>query len=297
MRAGPLLVDYPLGGRRFLLHWWTQDDRGHVVIAESERSLLAASKRVFAENPDAEIKAMCEVEIVAPPDRFEKLAALCARQEAIGEFHFMTCSRLHDAHEAGLEIPPPFAFCEMFEKDDEDALPDSWARENHYNCKHCKSRVRLVGMTPEELYAQHAEAWYALHSDDRRNRSDSKKMKSRAARASDADADGLWYARSNFGHHAGGIELREVDLERDVYLSDGVPTPSFTPSCFTEQLMFFFKRLSELDRSKAEAILAAEKEKSKRLHEERERVRKEAFERDRREQNEDVVRFFLCRIS
>lgn len=285
--ASPLLVDYPFGGRRFVLHWWTYDERGHLVIAESEQSLLSVSKRVFADNPDAEIKAMWEIEIVAPSERFETLAKECARLEGIAFFHMSACHRVQDVMEAGLPIPPPFALCEEFARSEDDAPADSWARETHFCCINCNSRIRLVGMTPEELHARYAEEWYALYPDERPHVFDQKKMKSRAPLAK--DDDDLWYACSIFGHHASGIELREVDVEKDVYLVD---RNVLTPNCFSADLMFFFKKLRELDRSEAEAVLAAESDKAKKQRDELEQSRRKEFEREKRERNESIVRFF-----
>ena len=43
--APPLPVYYQFAGRRFLLLWWTEDERHHLVVAKHEASLGIAFDR------------------------------------------------------------------------------------------------------------------------------------------------------------------------------------------------------------------------------------------------------------
>jgi hypothetical protein len=289
-------VDYPFGGRRLLLRWWTEHERGHVVIAASESALLATARRVFHDNPDAEIKDALDVEIVAPSKRLEQLAAVCIRREEVFHFHYMVCVHVDAAGKAGFPLPSPFARCETFEPDDEESSPDSWARDNHFGCRHCRSRVRLVGLTPEELFDRYAVNWAEVRpgrAPDVRIRRNAGAMRHVSHAEPAGNDEPLWWARKNFGHHAGGVEFEEVDIDAGVTTDHG-----YTPACLTGDAMFFFRRLGEVakdTRAKIEAALAVERKAHEEKYEKSVKERHEDREKEERSGHEAIVRFFAER--
>ncbi len=257
-------VYYPHGGRRFLLHWWTYDDRGHVILATTERSLQAVAARVFDENTDAEIKALCEIDIVAPPVLLCALASGHVLQARIFAFHREVIRYLRDAAEAGRPLPSPFAVCSDYLPDEEVGMDvTEWARSTHYSCTHCVDTIQLVGLTPLELYERYHMAWRKLHPEA--EYINPKLVESRAPRA--LDNEPLWCACAEFGHHASGIVLNALDLDE---------APSFLR--LFDRVLFFFRRVRDLEPATMQATLDALKiaaeERRARLEQERIATRK-----------------------
>src|SRR5277367_1385392 len=233
MTPDHLHVYYPFGGRVLLLHWYTYEDRGHVVLAKSQRALRATAMTVFTENPNAEIKALCEIDVVAPSNRLEKIVTESVRLENIRSFHLEVSFCLDSVLEAGLALPFPFAECTEYKpSDDFDA--DEWATKRHYQCENCEARIRLEEFSPEAFYNRYAEAWRVLYP--QQTHRDPRRGPSRAARASDDDE--LWFAEAMFGHHSSGVELKPINLD-EIKESAGM--------FFSDRAMFFFKRVRELD--------------------------------------------------
>jgi hypothetical protein len=289
-------VDYPHGGRRLLLRWWTDHDRGHVIIAKSRNALLATACRVFHDNPDAEIKDALDVEIVAPSKRLEQLAVICIRREEVFNFHYMVCVHVDAAGKAGFSLPSPFARCETFESGDEESSPDSWARDNHFGCRHCRARVRLVGLTPEELFDRYAADWAEVRpgrAPDVRVHRQAGAMRYVSHAEPARDDEPLWWVRKNFGHHAGGVEFEEVNIDAGVTTDHG-----YTPACLTGDAMFFFRRLGEVDqatRAGIDRVLLAKKKASEEKYEKSVKERHEDREKEERSGHEAIVRFFAER--
>lgn len=274
-----LKVYYPLGGHRYLLQWWTQHDRGHVVLAPTAVGLCQVAERVFDEEPFAEIKAFLEIEIVAPSRRINILAAKHDHEERVGLFHMEIVCHLRDAVEAGKMLPSPFVLCTEWDPD-ESVDVDDWARERHYGCQNCRDTIRLVGMTTSAFYDRYQGAWYKKNP--KKEFVDPKRMPSRAHPA-DSD-EPLWYAHADFGHHAGGVSLSEVDPEE--YAS------SYRPTFLSERVMFFFKKLRDLDPWSLQEVLSKKKVAivKEREFEEKERIAKRKSEE--REKIAEVIAFF-----
>jgi hypothetical protein len=274
-------VFYPGGGRRFMLHWWTYDERGHLVLAPTESGLQAVAARVFQKHPDAEIKAFAEIDIVGPSAHHCALAELHDARDRIATFHHELVWRLREAVTAGRDLPAPFAVCTNYEPEEEDegVGDEAWARETHNGCRHCKERIRLVGLTPSDLYAQYHAAWYAANPS--RAHEDRRLVPSRAPAADNHEP--LWYASADFGHHSGGVVLHEAKLdEAEVY----------RPSCLSDRVMFFFRRLRDLDSSAMQKALDDASATRKRRHEARERERVEEHEREERRRIDSTLGFF-----
>ena len=286
-----LHVVYPHGGRVFLLHWWTYDDRGHMIVSPTERGLIASARRIFTENPDAEIKGYSEVEIVAPGPKLHALAAQQVLNERVGAFFYEVSHRLREAAEAGRALPPPFERCTKFESDDEESTPDEWTIAQHSGCKHCKETIRLVGMTPGDLYARHHTRWLATHPDHPENRDRSREGKGRVeSRARVArDDEHLWAVRANFGPHSKGLVLAEMCVDGEYTMFSG---GSMGYSSLQDEALFFYLPIRDLDASELQAMLDMRKVEAKREQELREQSRKDEWERNKLEQINTIIAFF-----
>lgn len=278
-------VYYPHGGRRRMLHWWTYNERGHVVLAKSRDGLLGSARRIFAENPDAEIRVYAEIVLVAPSEKLQEYAADQKRRERVSRFHVEVAARLSEVALAGLPLPAPFEVCASFESEYDDE-PNEWARERHSGCKNCLDKIRAVGLTPGDLYARYHAAWALAMAEHGHweDRIDPKFVPSRAEPARDGEP--LWCAVKEFGDHAGGCKLLEVGEP------DMIGVGGYGYSFVDDKALFFFRKCSDLDPAELESMLALEKQAAERAQAERERERVAAYERDKRQSVDAVVRFF-----
>lgn len=262
----PLKVYYPLGGRTFMLHWWTQDDRGHLVLSRTEKAVHEVAQHVFEKNPDAEIKVFSEINIVGPSEQLLALAAEHLRREKITHFHGEMMWRIREVAEEGETLPAPFAPCSGYEPQEPEESDDDQGRrdynqscrDKHYGCKHCQDKIQLVNMTPDELYARYHDAWERLHPIERHE--DPRRVPSRAPPYDHGRP--LWYAVADFGHHSSGIDLNKADFEQD-----------YRPAFLSDRLMFLFERVRDLDTSRLSAMLDVERQASEKFFAEKQAQR------------------------
>jgi hypothetical protein len=271
----PFEVYNPSAGRTFMLHWWTEHDRGHVAFASTRQALLDVARGVFEMEPNAKTKAILEIEFVAPSDRMNQIAAKYDYQDRVESLFHDFMSRITEAASAGLAVPPPFYVCEKYEPEEEAKEDDDWMEDCHYSCTNCTSKIRLVGMTKEDLYVNFYDDWSATkpHENYPKRKGQPSRVVSCARKASDDEP--LWYARANFGHHQGGVELHEVslaDVEED------------RPSCLVESTLFFFRLLEPVDSAlvqQVSSISEAAQLTKKADDERREDVRRKAMKNER----------------
>jgi len=219
-------VYYPDAGRRFVLHWSTDDRRGRIALATSEASLQHLARRIFDDSPHAEIKALLEVELVAPSRKLCREVAEKERKREVDTFMHDVCCHVERVREAGKPLPPLFAKCEEYvvdprdiDEDDETSVEDQMkARvENdpeHYSCAACTDSIRLVGITKEQLYDQYFERWCAEvnttgYAPARVNPKQPQPAESRARLAGDDETLGA--AVANFWDHSQGGHLASPD--------------------------------------------------------------------------------------
>lgn len=292
-----LKVWFTKGGRYFALHWWTYDERGHLVLAPTEAKLREIAARIFNEHLDVELKAYCEIEIVGPTRRFRDLAAKYRMNEDIEQFNREISIRLRDAIKAGYALPSSFALCTEYkfkdeaarnEAEDESADTRELRLDHHYGCTECMMGIRLIGMTPYELHVIYRKRWEA-RPQQRRLRGRPYKTKgvpvAGASQAPEAaDGEPLWFAYSNFGHHSGGLELHQIDYSD---LDGGYP-----PSYIGSHVIFYFRRLRELDLSELTAMRDVSDAGWKLRQEQEEQASAAKREREDREDIESVLEFF-----
>ena len=285
----PFEVWNPFSGRWFVFHWWTDHDRGHLAFASTEDGLLDVATNVFQKEPYAECKGVLEIEVVAPSDLMSQIANKHDLEEEVMHFSYEIFGQLAYARDAGKTLPSMFVTCPKYQPE-EDVTDDDWAREKHYGCQNCMNGISLVGMTKVELHARFYDDWEKTKEDrTRHRRSDPPQLKrapSTAPKASDDDT--LWYARANFGHHAGGVELHEVDLaESDAH----------RPGCLTKDTLFFYRRIREIGTGEklADAIgtmSAAFRRVSEEESERRDNLRRQEREREQEERDNAIIDFF-----
>lgn len=246
----PLKVYYPLGGRHFLLNWYTDYDRGHVLLARSEAAIKSMFERhVLDEVPD--IKAYCEIEIVAPSEKLCREAAEEAYRVDVENFLRQVTWRLQEVLKKHGALPF-FAPCDKFESEDGDRDDDRKDREldAHYDCKNCTEGIRLK-ITKEELFERFSERWVQVMGDFRVHE-DPKRLVSLAKQADDDEM--LYMALGDYGHHQNGIYL------------------STEPGWRREDVLFYYRLVRDLDKEpfvvKVEALNEERQQKEKKKLEE-----------------------------
>lgn len=267
----------PSAGRWFVLHWWTEDDRGHLTFAKTTDGLCVAARAVFEKEPEAENRGLYEIEMVAPSARMEKLAALHDRKEAIDQFYYELSSRVRLLLGTRLRIPLPFERCKTYEPEEFTDVTDENNRKHHYSCKNCDMTLRLVGVTRDELYEKHFVRWRLLNPLPRHSPGRKQPVRSLSLAAPAADDEKIWFAYGNFGHHAGGIELHKVDLAE---------AEAYRPQCLSDQALFFCLLVRRVTGQTASAITKAISETKaaykKRCAEDESRRKKEQEEEERK---------------
>lgn len=276
-----LRVYYPHGGHYYILHWWTYNERGHVAIGTSEDNVSSIAARVFERHPDAEIRAYLEIEIVGPSNLLCTLAKEHALKEEIDIFHKDVVYRLHDVIEAGESLPPQFTLCDKYEPEDESGMlsDDEWGKNEHHSCKNCTATIKMVDMTQAQLFQKYNEGWRKLYPVLSYN--DKRHVISRARCPSDDEK--LWFANAAFGHHSSGISLEPVDLEQ---------AKSYRPAYLSDTVLFFYRKIRELDPAKLQAMLDQQKNLVKEKQEQREKERVTRHQMDSKAKIEATISFF-----
>lgn len=289
----PIKVYYPFGGKMLMMHWYTDGDRGHVALAATEDKLCAIAKRVFEEHvSEVSVKYVCEIDIVAPSKRLLAAAAKHNDKDGVEEFHRELTIEMRLAMSAGKLLPEPFAACDdyAFSSDEERAYYTSqeegdYYQDCHAGCVNCDMRVRLVGMTPRELYERYHARWRAAHPAKTYHvKGRPERVASRAGASSDDEI--LWFAGADFGHHNKGVYLMPIDyaqLDED-----------YRPAYISENVLFYFRMLRGLP--KLEDKLTVMRNDVDEAESQRERsieaARKAAAKREEMQQADKLVSFF-----
>ena len=279
----PFRVFYPGGGKMFLLHWWTEDDRGKIVLARTERAMRQTARRVFDDNIDAKILAHCEIDVVAASPQICALAAFHERRERVDLFHREVATHLRLAvEEDGRALPAIFALCTNYkareEPDDETGSAQEWGRTTHFDCRHCMEKIQLVGLTPDQLYDRYHEGWITIHP---RPKSNEERVPSRATPATDGEP--LWYACAHIGPHSSGLVLEQVDID------DG---EAQRPHCISDHVMFFFRRLRDISQDALQGDLDDARAQYRERRTLREEKRRDDRKRDERAKLDAVLALF-----
>lgn len=297
-----LPVYNPLGGEHLLLHWYTYDDRGHVVLVpaerlafgsmrtlRAERSMLHIARRLMRENSDLELKAYALVELVAPSAQMHALAIKRHRADAVDSFRTEIVFRMREVMEAGQELPAPFGKCAKFDPEYADADADEWTRDRHTGCRHCKDCI-TSSISPEDLYDRYAAKWRADPSvkpwpvREPAPAPRSKRVESRARPAYDGEP--LCYALAEFGDHAKGVTLNKVDLSE---------AEDYTPSYLGDRVLFFYRVLLDMGTTQLQTFLEearAEHAAAKKRRADESQRQHDAREQEQRKSNREAVRFF-----
>jgi hypothetical protein len=269
-------VYYPHGGTHFLAHYWTYNERGHIMLARTEDAILHMAKTIFAEANDAELKAYQEVEIVAPPPSFFVLRDQAEMEERISHFAIDIRCRLKDLLDAKKELPAPFLACAEYDPDEPEYHNGEYDIAYHFDCKNCKDRI-ITSMSDAEVFEKYGAEWEKLHPYKPPVRN--KVVPSRAQTANDGEE--LNYVWPNFGHHQGGIELRKMDKD-SFFLAQFVHSSA----------LFFYRLIQEKDSSALKAILTAEAGQAKAKEKQHDQQWKIDQEKEDRERMEETLSFF-----
>lgn len=277
-----LKVYYPHGGKHFLLHWWTYNDRGHIVLAKTEDHVLDIAIRVFEKHPDAEIRDYMEVEIVAPPTLYSTQAEALALRDRIDNFHSEVFYRLREVVEAKKTIPPQFEVCTIYEPEYEQEKEDEWAVRTHYSCKNCFEKIKMPSMNKTQLYEKYSEAW--RKSFPRGKFVDEKLVVSQAETAKDDEE--LFFANAAFGHHSSGIELNKIEQKKID------PTLDYRPPYLSGNAIFFFRKIRDVDSKGLQELLDQQKKIIKERENNQEKSRTAKRKKDELVEIEATLAFF-----
>jgi hypothetical protein len=279
-------VLFPYGGKFLALHWWTESSRGHLVLSPNVRALYTVADRVFDRNPWAQIKGIYEIEIVAPSKRLHELALKLQTREQTDRFHSDLVLQMREVSKLGMALPAPFAVCTKYEAQKgrgpskgEDSDSREYRLKYHDGCRHCSYGIRLIGTSPSDLHKEHYDRWLSVNPGYSVN---STLKRSRAAPASDSER--LWFAYADFNHHAAGLDLRKV-----VYSHMKTWT---SPDYLSDRVLFFFRRLRDLDAVPMQDLLSEKKKAWEREETKREEDRRAEFDREHLAKAEATVAFF-----
>lgn len=273
----PFLVHCSLGGEFFMLHWWTYNERGNLILARSEESLNSVAMSVFNRHTDARIDAYQLIEIVAPPTLFGQLSEEYDRKEDVEVFLNLMCYKINVAHERGESLPLPFEKCNDYDESGEGE--EGEGDTQHYNCGKCKYKIKLT-ITPEELFDRYSERWYALYPERQWRKETRTLSKGRPAELSEK----LQCALADFGHHSSGIFLQEVDVTTH--------ENNYRPPHLTDRVIFFYRVQNNLDSSYLQRQLDTLKENARVIRDKREENRKKDFDTRKKNEVEEIIKFF-----
>jgi len=268
-------VYYPHGGKKFLLEYYTYNERSRIVLADTEQSMMKTAKPACAKT-GAEVRACFALEIVQPSELFCANKAIYDRAETVDRFVMDIGSYFSELIEKDIPLPGPFKKCDEYVNEEYDDDPNNlddnaWMVEHHYDCANCKGRVQLIGMSKTELFDKYNDAWLKLYP----RYVDKNLVESKARIAS--DDDDLWVVSgTGFGHHSSGITFGRAEID------DGlIANP-----------IFFYKRLYDIDTTELKNFLDEENKGHKREQAMREANRKAQWEIDNKKRIDDLIAVF-----
>lgn len=270
-------VYYPYGGFHYMLHWWSYNERGHVVLCKSEGSMLRVANRIFSEHTNAEIKSYQYVEIVAPPLEYNDLYNKFNRSEAISNFNGQIRHRLHDVVKSGRALPPQFSVCGEYSPTEEEYRLAEWAIESHHSCRSCDGGI-VSSLTQEQLYDMYADKWEMLFPKPVRK---DERLPSKGRSAGRGEV--LHYALANFGHHANGIVLSPLIEAQDL---------THRPLYVSDNVLFYYNVVRECDSGPLQSMLNATMDAYKRIRQANDRAFRAWRAAIEREEIEKTVRVF-----
>lgn len=149
----PLLVLYPYGGTIFVLPWFANKYGCHIIVANSEESLLRTAKTVFFHKNDVndvfgiQINASpFEAELVAPTQYMCSIARDVQFKRNVSEFHMHVVNTIFMTNGLIGKLPYPFKYC-------------SCLNDNKKRCsEECVLGIKLM-ISKEDLYHQYKDAY------------------------------------------------------------------------------------------------------------------------------------------
>lgn len=188
----PLLCVDPREGDAFLIHWWTDCDRGKLVVLRSWDATDRVLRRLVHEHPSLVVKNACRIRFASPSRTMEQEAAWWAKREALREFLLTLGCACESATRLGLPVPE---FCKPCE--DSRAM----SRDDHFSCRKCYSGFVVDGAGA--IYEKKGAAFMAAMGyppEEQKGR-----VKSRAAPLVDGS---IYYtAEDASGNHSDGVRI------------------------------------------------------------------------------------------
>ena len=260
-------VYFPFAGNYYLFHWYTYDNRGHIILAKNEKSLYLIAEKIIDNYAGIQIKDFLKIELVGPSEKLVKLIENKIYEENVQLFLREVRAELYCIEDT--QLPKQFMVCDNYSETEEKKLEDD---PNHYICDNCFEGIKLKDLTPEEFYHKYKNRWLEVHSDNCNEPKDEEEFllsfKAEQSKASPArDDEEIYKVIDDFGPHASGLCLEVLKYD-DIR---------------TNPVLFYFRKLEELNKNTLEEI----KDKYRKITEmktkkEDEEFNKRGIERHRR---------------
>lgn len=237
----PLKVFHPGKGIHYVCQWWRHSEQHQIIVAPTEKAVQRVWEVAYKRYDDAKAVQLLEVELVAPSAAMCSKALILQRDADIKSFMNDACGSVSEALRLGLPLPPQFAKCPGFVRndDEDDRAPDSTELKYHFDCRNCTHGIALVGLTPEQFYDKFSDAWDAANPPQKRTPDRYQQVYSTAAPA--ADDEQIWEASCDgFGHHRSGVDLDKLRIGEP-------PWHDATPWGFFHPVLFYFRLRREMD--------------------------------------------------
>ena len=190
----PLKVYYTYGGEHYLVQWWSHAEQNRIVIARHQSSLDVVINEII-ESTDCEIISGYHIDIVAPSNLLTTNATKELRDRKVSYFLDTVIDMIN--HHT-VDVSTHFVKCDTWSPRSKHSYKD-----DHFDCANCINGIRLVSLTPEELYDRYSSVWVNNFGTFYQESNDG--CFSRAEEASDNDE--LYAVYNDFGHHRQGINI------------------------------------------------------------------------------------------
>lgn len=280
----PLKVYYPFGGRHFILRWYNYNRQHSIILARSVEQIQLILSTILDKNFDILIKEGYEINIVAPPISLCEKATILANRELVNQFMREVCFFMkNNVMDKNQQMPSLFMPCnswspkKYFYTDDNGSeveyISNNYEEDDpdHYDCANCELCVKVIGITPDELYDEYHDSWNKTYDtinprtiiSNNNQKIYPKAMYSKALTA--LSEEDLMFANTDFGPHRNGVCLDKVCPKN------------------IDDILFYFYPVSEIDTTKFVDMAAqAYSEEKKRSSENKFSLQKE---KQKKEQN------------
>lgn len=228
-----LKVYYPLGGKHYLLRWYSHNEGHNIILARNRNSTLEAFSSTVLKRKDfdIEVKELLHINIVAPPEEVCKQHAEYLLADDVESFWRTYSSSISLFKKKTGSFPKNIKPCPYLLLADGD--------EAHYNCPKCFYGISPIKGSLKDIYIANRENWRKKY---RFPSFKDGKNKSRAQPSNNNDP--VWAAIAKLGHHLSGVVLVEIKPEETCH----------------HNFLFFYQQIETFDVQEFKYILQKSKD-------------------------------------